>query len=142
MTSNDEETRYGMKLAQEKAAVVNAPVSTQGYESQRVETFNVGDAREIWELLSDSPNGLELYLSSDEELQQLRVKLHNIKARSEHQLVELGFMNKDEVQSILVVKRGNKIFHGEADGPVTKSIYHFLIGKRKREPSKYTFRII
>lgn len=90
------------------------------------------DAREIWDLIFAGKK-IEICFQTKNQLENLRVRIHQIKAKSEKESVAIGFMDKDDVQSLIFEKK-----NGEAPLELT---YFISIGKRKREVSKYLCKI-
>lgn len=90
------------------------------------------DAREIWDLIFAGKK-VEVCFQTKNQLENLRVRIHQIKAKSEKESVAIGFMDKDDVQSLIFEKK-----YPEAVNELT---YLISIGKRKREASKYLCKI-
>jgi len=92
------------------------------------------DAREIFDLLIEGKK-LEVTFSSQKKAEAFRIRLHQIKSNSEKQYIELGMMDRDEVQSILF----EKVSVADVENGF---IFRISLGKRKRETIRFPVKII
>lgn len=107
------------------------------YSSQS--TVVSADAREAWEFLLVGKK-LQLSFPSTQAAEKFRLALHTIKARSETQLLSIGFMNEDEVLSLCVDKVSVAAYTPDGEDPVYT--YQYFLGKRRRNTVKYTMTVL